>query len=48
MVEPRLSVEENRKLNTFIYITGFPLDLENVENESTPGKPGNIMEFWKI
>ena len=27
---------------------GFPLDLENLENESTPGKPVNIMEFWKI
>ena len=28
--------------------TGFPLDLENLEkDESTPGKPGNIMEFWK-
>ena len=31
-----------RQLNLF---TGFPLDLENLENESTPGKPGNIMEF---
>ena len=24
---------------------GFPLDLETWKNESTPGKPGNIMEF---
>ena len=30
------------------YLTGFPLNLENLEtwkNESTPGKPGNIMEL---
>ena len=24
---------------------GFSLYLENLENESTPGRPGNIMEF---
>ena len=27
--------------------TGFPLDLENLENKSTPGKPGKIMEFFQ-
>ena len=28
-----------------LYVAGFPLDLEN---ESTPRKPGNIMEFRKF
>ena len=28
-----------------LYVAGFPLDLENLENES---KPGNIMEFRKF
>ena len=26
-------------------LAGFPLDLENLENERAPGKPGNIMEL---
>ena len=28
--------------------SGFPHTLENLENESISGKPGNIMEFCKI
>ena len=36
-------------------ITGFPLDLENLENEGTPGKPGkmrvhpeNLEKLWNF
>ena len=43
------SILGNLKSVSVMYKSGFPLDLrvhlENLENESAPGKPGNIMEF---
>ena len=32
-------------LRGFAYITGFPLDQENLENECVPGKPGAMLGF---